>query len=134
MRIALLSVLLLCGLPALGVDDGWSPEKADLLFMSNRDGNAEIYVLRAGQKEWINLTNHKSSDNWPSWSPDGQRIVFQSNRAGNLDVWTMNADGSNQVQLTNDKEPDYLPSWSPDGKSIIFTSWRKETADAPRVP
>jgi TolB protein len=127
---------MLFGMIGLRGDDtsDWSPAKADLLFMSNRDGNAEIYLVRAGQKDWTNLTNHKGGDNWPSWSPDGQRIVFQSNRAGNLDVWTMNVDGSNPVQLTNDKEPDYLPSWSPDGKTIIFTSWRKETAEAPRAP
>ena len=112
----------------------WKPEIADLLFTSTRDGNSEIYLLRAGQKEWLNLSNHKAGDNWPIWSPDGTRIVFQSNRAGNLDIWTMKADGSDQIQLTNDPEPDYIPSWSPDGKTILFTSWRKEPGDAKRAP
>ncbi|MFN0016860.1 MAG: DPP IV N-terminal domain-containing protein [Pirellulaceae bacterium] len=112
----------------------WKPESADLLFMSGRDGNGEIYLLTGGEREWKNLTNHKSSDNWPGWSPDGKQIVFQSNRSGNLDIWTMNADGSNQVQLTKDSQPDYLPDWSPDGKSILFTSWRTEKEDEKRAP
>jgi len=112
----------------------WTPEAADLLFASGRDGDSEIYVLRSGQKDWINLSNNKAVDNWPVWSPDGSGIAFQSNRAGNLDIWTMKADGSEQVQLTKDSEPDYLPSWSPDGKTILFTSWRKETADEKRAP
>lgn len=112
----------------------WRPEAADLLFTSGRDGNSEIYLLRAGQKDWVNLSNHEAGDNWPMWSPDGSRIVFQSKRAGNLDIWIMQADGSGQVQLTTDPEPDYLPSWSPDGKTILFTSWRKEAGEETRAP
>lgn len=112
----------------------WKPESSDLLFTSGRDGNSEIYLLPAGQKEWKNLTNHAAGDNWPVWSPDGTRIVFQSKRSGNLDVWTMKADGSEQVQLTKDGEPDYLPSWSPDGSTILFTSWRKEPGEEERAP
>ena len=112
----------------------WTPETADLLFSSTRDGNAEVYLLRSGQKKVVNLSNHQAVDNWPVWSPDGKKIVFQSNRAGNLDIWTMNDDGTEQVQLTNDSEPDYIPSWSPDGKTILFTSWRKEQDEAKRAP
>ncbi|MGH9960708.1 MAG: TolB family protein, partial [Pyrinomonadaceae bacterium] len=81
----------------------WKPEAADLLFTSSRDGNSEIYLLRAGQKEWINLSNNTASDNWPVWSRDGTRIVFQTKRAGNLDIWTMKADGTDQLQLTSDQ-------------------------------
>jgi len=102
----------------------WKPHAADLLFASNRGGNSDVYVLRAGQKEWTNLTSHEAGDNWPVWSADGTRVAFQSRRTGNLDIWTVKADGSEAAQLTDDPEPDYLPAWSPDGKSIVFTSWR----------
>jgi TolB protein len=111
----------------------WRPETAEVLFMSNRDGNGEIYLARAGQ-DWINLTNDPAADNWPEWSPDGARIVFQSKRSGNLDIWVMNADGSSPLQLTHDPEPDYLPAWSPDGRRITFTSWRHEPEDTERAP
>jgi TolB protein len=111
----------------------WKPETTDLLFMSNRDGNAEIYLQRAGEKEPVNLTNNAALDNWPVWSPDGKRIAFQSNRTGNLDVWTMKADGSDLMQLTKDTDPDQLPCWSPDGKTIVFTSWRRERENGETV-
>lgn len=122
------------GLMALSMSHGderaaWGPDSTDLLFTSGRDGNSEIYILRAGQKEWSNLTRHESGDNWPVWSPDGTRIAFQSKRQGSLDIWVMNADGSDPVQLTSDPEPDYLPAWSPDGKRIVFTSWRMEKGE-----
>ena len=127
--------LLLLACSAFGDDArNWQPASADFLFTSGRDGNSEIYLLRAGQSDWTNLTNHESGDNWPNWSPDGTMIVFQSKRTGNLDIWSMNADGSEQVQLTSDSEPDYLPAWSPDGQSIVFTSWRREDPAQERAP
>jgi len=112
----------------------WSPQTADLLFMSNKDGNGEIYVQKGGTKEWVNLTNNPVSDNWPVWSPDGRRIVFQRRDSTMFDVWVMNADGSNQTRLTDDPDHDYIPSWSHDGKQITFTSWRREPADTGRAP
>jgi len=110
------------------------PPARDLLFSSNRDGNSEIYVLRAGESEWTNLTNHPEGDNWPVWSPDGRRIAFQSRRGGSLDIWTMAADGSALARLTDDPDSDYLPAWSPDGRRIVFTSWRREPGDTARAP
>ncbi|MEQ1829261.1 MAG: hypothetical protein ABL921_25075 [Pirellula sp.] len=136
MRFILSVVLVLVGSAITRAQEKseWQPKSSDLLFSSTRDGNSEVYLLRAGQKEWVNLSNHPASDNWPVWSPDGERIAFQSNRNGNLDVWIMKADGTEQIQLTNDAEPDYIPSWSPDGRTILFTSWRIEKLDEKRAP
>lgn len=108
----------------------WSPDNAELVFSSNRDGDAEIYLRRGRGAAWINLTNHPATDNWPEWSPDGSRIAFQSDRSGNLDIWVMNADGTNPVQLTDNPAHDYLPSWTPDGRSITYASRRAEAQDS----
>jgi len=112
----------------------WQPTDSDLLFMSSRSGDSEVYVIAAGETTWVNLTRHPSRDNWPVWSPDGERIVFQSDRSGNLDVWSMRSDGSELMQLTDHAEPDYLPAWSPDGRTIAFTSWRRDSGDTARAP
>jgi len=120
--------------PAPRQGSTWTPETADLLFTSLRDGNSEIYLLPAGKTEWINLTKHPSNDQWPVWSPDGTRVAFQSTRSGNLDIWTMNADGSEVRRLTDHPETDSHPSWSPDGRTILFTSWRMEGLEENRAP
>jgi Tol biopolymer transport system component len=83
----------------------WTPAlKANgkIAFVSNRDGNNEIYVMDADGSNQTRLTNNSADDSSPAWSPDGARIVFVSNRDGNFLIYTMNANGSSQTRLTND--------------------------------
>jgi Tol biopolymer transport system component len=95
-----------------------------IAFVSNRDGNWDIYVMNADGSQKRNLTNHPSFDSYPSWSPDGTKLVFYSDRDGDREVYVMNADGSNQTRLTNDAAADHSPAWSPDGSRIAFVSDR----------
>lgn len=115
-------------------NDEWSPANSGILFSSDRNGNLEIYTIRADDTSWVNLTRNDAGDNWPVWSPDGNKIVFQSTRSGKLDIWMMNKDGSDLRQLTRRSENDYLPSFTPDGTKITFTSWRTESRDEARAP
>jgi Tol biopolymer transport system component len=95
-----------------------------IAFFSDRDGNAEIYVMNSDGSDQINIT-HNPGDDWdPSWSPNGKKIVFQSWRDGNAEIYVMNADGSNQLNLSNDPTEDSHPDWSPDGTKIVFSSNR----------
>jgi TolB protein len=75
---------------------GYGPKIA---FMSDRDGNWEIYVVNDDGSGLKRLTNNGSHDGLPTWSPDGKAIAFVSNRDGAWAVWVMSPDGSNQVKL-----------------------------------
>jgi Tol biopolymer transport system component len=98
--------------------------RGQVLFVSNRDGNAEIYILDIDLKIAHNLSRHEAWDSSPAWSPDGQKIAFSSQRTGNPEIFTMNADGSDLRQLTFDPARDVDPVWSPDGQQIAFVSDR----------
>ena len=107
--------------------------QAQIAFMSQRDGNAEIYVMDTDGGNQRRLTNNRHDDWNPSWSPDGKRIVFFSNRDGHVidgrpttEIYVMDADGGNQQNLTNHPGDDHSPSWSPDGKQIAFSSFRRD--------
>ena len=102
----------------------WSPDGRRIAFMSERDGNHEIYVMNADGSGVTRLTHNDAADGQPIWSPDGRRIAFDSYRAGTLEIYVMNADGSGVTRLTDNDAYDYGPSWSPDGRRIAFMSYR----------
>ena len=123
-RMILASVVVL-GLTLLTVD---VDAQARIAFMSNRDGNYEIYVMDADGGNQQRLTNNPHADWSPSWSPDSKRIAFTSSRDGNTDIYVMDADGGNQRRRTNNPHSDGGPAWlnspfsvSPAGKK--FTMW-----------
>ncbi len=102
----------------------WSPDGTQIAFVSDQDGNSEIYILNIDSSDLVRLTNNDAQDRSPQWSPDGSQIVFQSDRGGNLDIYTMKIDGSDPIPLTDDPAIDRHPSWSPDGNQIVFISRR----------
>src|SRR3954449_6693407 len=57
------------------IDPVWSPGGTKSAFLTDRDGNREIYVLDAGGANPRNLTNRPASDEYgPDWSPDGSKL------------------------------------------------------------
>ena len=101
-----------------------TPTTGRIAFVSDRDGDDEIYVMNTDGSAVTKLTDNPNKDWWPSWSPDGRRIVFNSDRAGDHEIYVMNADGSGLVQLTRNSANDWFAKWSPDGRQIIFASTR----------
>lgn len=101
----------------------YSPDGTKIAFMSNVEGDLEIYTVNGDGTGFRQLTKNSWADAYPSWSPDGTRIAFTSNRDGDFDIWVMNADGSDPVNLTNwSPGSDDDPHWSPDGRYIAFAT------------
>ena len=107
--------------------------QAQITFVSQRDGNPEIYVMDADGGNQRRLTNNPAKDWDPSWSPDGKQIAFVSDRDEHphfvpgwfsFEIYVMDADGDNQRRLTNNPADDRGPAWSPDGTRIVFMSMR----------
>ena len=74
-----------------------SPDGLTIVFASTRDGNWQIYAIKADGSGQIRLTNNAAIDDHPRWSPDGRKIVFSSDRDGDgSHIFVMNPDGSAQ--------------------------------------
>jgi TolB protein len=54
--------------PALDSMPAWSPDGYYIAFLSERDGNAEVYLMRADGSEERNLTNNPGFDGMADWS------------------------------------------------------------------
>ncbi|MEK6647097.1 MAG: hypothetical protein AABY84_10540 [Candidatus Firestonebacteria bacterium] len=95
-----------------------------IAFMSDRDGDWEIYLMDADGSGVTQLTFNSFADVDPSFSSDGKRIIFSSNREGgkpeDFEVYTMNYDGSNQIRITTNSFQDRGPRFSYDGSKIVF--------------
>ncbi len=93
-----------------------------IVFVSDRDGNAEIYSCNPDGSNISRLTNNAATDDEPAWSPDGSHIAFVSDRTGHREIYIMNADGSNVVRRTFSGSYTRNPAWSPDGARIAYSS------------
>jgi Tol biopolymer transport system component len=111
-------------------DASWSPDGTRIAFASSRDGQAEIYVMRADGSDPVRLTRDAGRDESPAWSPDGARLAFSSTRDdGRRRIHLMNVDGSHVTRLTMGDSDDDLPAWSHDGAWIAFQAVRDKNYD-----
>jgi Tol biopolymer transport system component len=97
----------------------WSPDGRRIAFISDRDGNDEVYVMAvpdgtgAGGTEPIRLTDSPGDDSHPTWSPDGKCLAFVSRRGDAWELYVMNADGSGLRELMGSVGWGSAPSWAP---------------------
>ena len=89
----------------------WSPDGSRLAFMSERDGNSEVYVMTAEGAEVVNVSNDPAADRFDGWSPDGASLVFSSERRGNWDIYVVNRDGTGLRRLTDGPARDWGAVW-----------------------
>jgi len=97
-----------------------APETEKIVFVSKRDGNAEIYIMNPDGSEQVNLTQHPAEDYDPAWAPNGKQILFSSNRGKVFDLYLMDTDGSNVRKVFKSSAYRWAPTWSPDGKQIAY--------------
>jgi len=106
-----------------------------ICFTSNRDGDLELYAMRAGGGQVVRLTHMKGYDGGPFFSPEGKKLVYRSDRAGNdlLQIYVSdvvydaagNITGlANERRLTDDQNVNWGPYWHPDGRHIVYATSR----------
>lgn len=106
----------------------WSKDGSQIYFSSKRDGNDEIYLMRADGGGAKRLTNNPARDIYPCVSPDGTELVFVSDRDGTQDLYIMSVDGTKTERLTSTAAKEFNPQWSPSGDKIAcYTSMEAET-------
>ncbi|MGA9351671.1 MAG: hypothetical protein WBW48_23095 [Anaerolineae bacterium] len=87
----------------------WSPDGTKIAYMSDHDGNWEVYTVGVPFPEVRRLTINDANDGLPAWSPDGQYIAFVSDRDGTWALYLMKPDGSDQTKVF-DLRPEH-PDW-----------------------
>ncbi len=112
-----------------------SHDTEKLVFVSDRDGNREIYIMDLqwldGYTQWQvnnlkNLTNSLENDWTPSFSPVENKIIYTTYfpENDNYDIFIMDSDGEEKQNLTNTITYEKFPQFSPDGSFIIYQGWQ----------
>jgi TolB protein len=92
-----------------------------ILFLGNRSGDREIYVINRDGTGLKRLTFNNLFERAAAWSPDGTKIAFAGREPdGNFDIYTIDADGSHLQRLTTDAARDDDPAWTADGSQILY--------------
>jgi Tol biopolymer transport system component len=99
----------------------------EIIFLSSRTGNVEIYLMDAGSGEVLSkVTEGGSSIINANISNNGERIVFVYPQGGKLtDLYVIDKSGDvgTVVRLTNDPTRDSDPAFTPDDEKIIYSSF-----------
>ena len=101
----------------------FSPDGSQVLFVSDRDGDPDIYVMNADGSQVRQLTNQPGYDGGPFFSPDGQFITYRTDRLekDRLHIHVMRADGSADMAVTAGESVEWAPYWHPSKPWLIWT-------------
>ena len=102
----------------------FSPDGQQIVFVSTRDGNQEIYRIQANGSGVVRLTNDPGADTHPIFAPEGLKILFSSNRGGSFDFYVMATDGTGVTPITSNDGNNDVGGFSPGGGSLVFTTDR----------
>ena len=113
----------------------YSPDGKQIVFISDRGGSDNIWVMNADGTEPRAVTKDKKyMFGSPAWSPDGQYIAVRRYGTYPLEsylrgseLWLFHKDGGSGVQITKgptDPRASRVagPTFSPDGKYIYFSA------------
>jgi len=112
--------------PGIDYDAVWAPDGESIVFTSERDGSADLFLVRPDVASLIQLTKNPAYDDQAAFSPDGKQLVFVSTReGGRANLWTLDLASQRAKRVTSGAGGDFRPAWSPDGKWIAFSSDRE---------
>jgi len=128
--------------PGYNAEATLSADGKRIVFTSSRDGDLDIYTMRADGSGVKRLTRELGYDGGPFFSPDGRWIVYRGHHPTapgevarynellaqelvepmEMDLYVMRADGSKNRQITRLGGASFAPFFFRDGKRIIFAS------------
>ena len=114
------------------VDPDWSPDGRRIAFVSDRDGDDEIYTMKPDGSRVRQLTANdgrttedRAGRPTAAGSPSTATAMPTRRRPSRSRSTRCAPTAATQTRLTFDVLSDFLPSWSPDGRRIAFSSFRE---------
>lgn len=109
---------------------GWAPSSQEFVFVSDRTGNSEIWVMGLTSRETARQITHTLADEaHPTFSGDGKLIAFSrsdvaadSTEAAGSSIWMRDlASGQERRRTHRAGMEDSYPELTRDGQRLVFT-------------
>jgi Tol biopolymer transport system component len=97
----------------------WSPTGEQILFVSDREGISDLYVMDADGSHVRRVFRKSARRTEPTWSPDGKRIAFYAEEP-RWSIQTATIHGADVKQVVLTEWSGGYPSWSANGNEIAF--------------
>ena len=100
----------------------YSPDGKQIVFCSDRDGDADLYIINSDGTDLRQLTNQPGYDGGPFFSPDGHWIIYRTDRKKphHLQIHAIRNDGKYDTALTDNIGVNWAPYWHPTEPYIIW--------------
>ena len=110
------------GLPSV------NPKTSQIAFLSNRDGQNDLYVVNADGTGLQRLTNDATRKSFGTWSADGKTLLYSSGTMDSTQIFAVETTESGRRSLGS--FAGYGPSFSNDGRSMIYSLGRMPQSTA----
>ena len=103
-------------------DPTWSPDRTQILFVSDRKAKVrDLYLMDADGTDVRRVFRQIEHREQPTWSPDGKRIAYVTPAENAIKIATVTGHAERRLTLTSWGSVN--PEWSPDGSEIAY-DWK----------
>jgi len=99
--------------------------QSKIAFISDRDGNKELYMMDYDGFNPIRLTFNETVDYMPGWTADGKKIAYTSFRGDMATLWLYSIYEGTRNMVFNEGTT-FSPVFSPNGRKMAFCSTEDE--------
>ncbi len=92
-----------------------------LLFISDKDGNKEVYMSDYDGKNAVKITRNRSINLSPQWAPDGSRIIYVSYKKGSPNLHMLDLRTGKDTVVSGRPGINIGGRFSPDGAKVALT-------------
>jgi TolB protein len=96
------------------------PFTGEIVFVSARDGNKEVYIMDYDGYNERRVTRNGSINLNPSFSPNGREIIYTSYKNGNPDLYRRNIFTGVETRISSRTGLNVTGAWSPHGGKIAL--------------
>jgi Tol biopolymer transport system component len=107
--------------PEDDADPAWSPDGAQIAYVSNRSGDYQVWVLDLADRTRRQVTTEQGQATTPIWQPSGENIVFVRSLWWQQSLCAVPASGGNPQTIIPAGAERITPlGWYPEDQSLVF--------------